>query len=99
VVACLQKEEINGNRGQIEKCTKVDAELGLWGWRGYWFVCYRRGGWKLNNAHTNYILPTVSVNVKKMALYNECKSTFQFSNLTKYGHGPPEDGFKGDRNM
>jgi len=31
--------------------------------------------------------------------YNDCKSTFQFSNLTKYGHGPPEDGFKGDRNM
>ena len=23
----------------------------------------------------------------------------QFSNLAKYGHGPPEDGFKGDRNM
>ena len=32
-------------------------------------------------------------------LYNKCKSTFQFSNLGKYGHGPPEDGFKGDRNM
>ena len=30
-------------------------------------------------------------------LYNKCKSTFQFSNLAKYGHGPPEDGFKGDR--
>jgi hypothetical protein len=27
----LQKEEVNGNRGQIEKYTKVDAELGLWG--------------------------------------------------------------------
>jgi len=26
-------------------------------------------------------------------------STFQFSNVAKYGHGPPEDGFKGDRNM
>jgi len=24
---------------------------------------------------------------------------FQFSNIAKYGHGPPEDGFKGDRNM
>jgi hypothetical protein len=24
---------------------------------------------------------------------------FQISNLTNYGHGPPEDGFKGDRNM
>jgi len=23
----------------------------------------------------------------------------EFSNLAKYGHGPPEDGFKGDRNM
>ena len=32
-------------------------------------------------------------------LYNKCKSTLQFSNLAKYGHGPPEDGFKGDRNM
>jgi len=31
-------------------------------------------------------------------LYNKCKSTFQFSNLAKYGHEPPEDGFKGDRN-
>jgi hypothetical protein len=30
---------------------------------------------------------------------DECKSTLQFSNLKKYGHGPPEDGFKGDRNM
>jgi len=32
-------------------------------------------------------------------LYNKCKSPFQFSNLAKYGHGPPEDGFKGDRNV
>jgi hypothetical protein len=32
-------------------------------------------------------------------LYNKCKSTFQFSNLVKYGHGHSEDGFKGDRNM
>jgi len=24
---------------------------------------------------------------------------FQFSNVAKYGHAPPEDGFKGDRNM
>jgi len=32
-------------------------------------------------------------------LYNECETTFQSSNLAKYGHGPPEDGFKGDRNM
>ena len=31
-------------------------------------------------------------------LYNKCKSTFQFSNVAKYGHGLPEDGFKGDRN-
>jgi hypothetical protein len=29
---------------------------------------------------------------------NLCKSTFQFSNLAKYGYGPPEDGFKGGRN-
>ena len=26
-------------------------------------------------------------------------STFQFSNVAKYGYGPPEDGSKGDRNM
>jgi len=26
-------------------------------------------------------------------------STFQFSNLAKYGHGHSEDGFKEDRNM
>jgi len=32
-------------------------------------------------------------------LYNECKSTFQFSNLAKYSHGPPKDGFKGHRYM
>jgi hypothetical protein len=32
-------------------------------------------------------------------LYNECKSTFQFSNLVKYSHGPPEVSFKGYRNM
>jgi hypothetical protein len=36
---------------------------------------------------------------KKKVEHNKCKSTFQFSNLAKYGHGPPEDGFKGDRNM
>ena len=29
-------------------------------------------------------------------LYNKCKSTFQLSNVAKYGHEPPEDGFKGD---
>ena len=32
-------------------------------------------------------------------LYTKCKSTFQFSNIAKYGHGPPDDGFKGDQNM
>jgi hypothetical protein len=32
-------------------------------------------------------------------IYNKCKSTFQFSNLAKYGHGPPKGGFKGNRNM
>jgi hypothetical protein len=32
-------------------------------------------------------------------LYNKRKSTFQFSNLTKYSHGHSEDGFKWDRNM
>jgi hypothetical protein len=32
-------------------------------------------------------------------LYNKCKSTFEFSNVAKYGHGPPSDGFKRDRNM
>jgi hypothetical protein len=32
-------------------------------------------------------------------LFQECKSTFQFSNLAKYGHGPSEDGFRGDPNM
>ena len=36
---------------------------------------------------------------KTDTLYNKCKSIFQFSNLAKYGHGPPEDGLKGDRNM
>ena len=25
--------------------------------------------------------------------------TLEFSNVAKYGHGPPEDGFKEDRNM
>jgi hypothetical protein len=32
-------------------------------------------------------------------LYNKRKSTFQFSNLAKYGYGPPEDGFKGEQNV
>ena len=32
-------------------------------------------------------------------LYNIRKSTFQLSNVAKYGHGFPEDGFKGDQNL
>jgi hypothetical protein len=32
-------------------------------------------------------------------LYSKCKSAFLFSNVAKYGHGPPGDGFKRDRNM
>jgi hypothetical protein len=32
-------------------------------------------------------------------LFNKCKSTFQFSKEAKYSHGPPKNGFKGDRNM
>jgi len=40
-----------------------------------------------------YLVETVS-----STMY-QCKSTFQFSNIAKYGHGPPEDGFKGDLNM
>jgi len=31
--------------------------------------------------------------------YNRCKSTFQLSNVVKYGHGPPEDDFTGNRDM
>jgi hypothetical protein len=39
------------------------------------------------------------VAVCQLTFYNERKPTFQFSSVAKYGHGPPEDGFKGDRNM
>jgi len=41
----------------------------------------------------------INLEFSRQTLYNKCKSTLQFSNLVKYGHGPPEDGFKGDRNM
>jgi len=27
------------------------------------------------------------------------ETTESMSNLAKYGHGPPDDGFKGDQNM
>jgi hypothetical protein len=40
-----------------------------------------------------------NVDLHTDTLYNKCKSTFQFSNIAKYGHWPPDDGFKGDRNM
>ena len=46
-----------------------------------------------------YITEWIDIQPHTDTLYNKCKSTFQFSNLAKYGHGPPEDGFKGDRNM
>ena len=45
------------------------------------------------------ILNSTDIQPHTDTLYNKCKSTFQFSNLAKYGHGPPEDGFKGDRNV
>ena len=82
--AYLQKEEVNGNRGQIEKYTKVDAELGLWGLRDCWFVCNREGKNKtMNNAHINYILSRVSVHVKKMA---KCLHREKFLLLTNLAH-------------
>jgi hypothetical protein len=46
-----------------------------------------------------YITELIDIQPHTDTLYNKCKSTFQFSNLAKYSHGPPEDGFKGDRNI
>jgi len=46
-----------------------------------------------------YITECIDIQPHTDTLYNKRKSTFRFSNLAKYGHGPPEDGFKGDRNM
>jgi len=46
-----------------------------------------------------YITEWTGIQPHTDTLYNKRKLTFQFSNLAKYGHGPPEDGFKGDRNM
>jgi len=45
-----------------------------------------------------YITEWTDIQPHSDTLYNNYKSTFQFSNLAKYSHGPPEDGFKGDRN-
>jgi hypothetical protein len=49
--------------------------------------------------HTHTKTESTDIQPYTDTLYNNCKSTFQFSNLAKYGHGPPEDGFKWDRNM
>jgi len=46
-----------------------------------------------------YITEGTDIQPHTDTLYNKCKSKFQFSNAAKYGNGPPEDGFKGDRNM
>jgi hypothetical protein len=46
-----------------------------------------------------YITECIDIQPHTDTLYNKCKSTFQFSNLAKYGHGPLEYGFKEDRNM
>jgi hypothetical protein len=59
-------------------------------------VCVWGGGTYLvetGSRTDSYIQPHTDT------LYNKCKSTFQFSNLAKYGHGPLEDGFKGEQNM
>jgi len=46
-----------------------------------------------------YITEWIYIQPYTDTLYNKCKSTFHFSNLAKYGLGPPEDRFKGDGNM
>ena len=53
------------------------------------------------NTHTHKHTQTEWIYIQPHTdtLYNKCKSTFQLSNLAKYGHWPPEDGFKGDRNI
>jgi len=51
------------------------------------------------HTHTHTQTEWIDIQPHTDTLYNKCKSTFQFSNLAKYGHGPPEDGFKGDQNM
>jgi len=44
-------------------------------------------------------IPSVCVFVCVGNYLVETMSWIQFSNLAKYAHGPPEDGFKRDRNM
>ena len=46
-----------------------------------------------------YITEWIDIQPRTDTLYNKCKSTFQLSNLAKYGHESPEDGFKADQNM
>jgi len=46
-----------------------------------------------------YITEWTDIQPHTDTLYNKGKSTFPFSNLAKYGHEPPKDGFKGDWNM
>jgi hypothetical protein len=47
----------------------------------------------------DYVMELIDIQPHTDTLYNKCKSTFQLRNLVKYGHGPPEDGFKGNQNM
>jgi len=51
------------------------------------------------HTHTHTQTEENDIQPNTDTLYNKCKSTFQFSNLAKYGHGPSEEGFKGDRNI
>ena len=55
---------------------------------------------RTNNPNSAYEMHILNNKHEKQphtdTFYNKCKSTFQFSNLAKYSHGPPEDGFKGD---
>jgi hypothetical protein len=51
------------------------------------------------HTHTHTQAEWIDIQSHTDTLYGKCKSTFQFSNLAKCGHGPPEDGFKEDQNM
>jgi hypothetical protein len=51
------------------------------------------------HTHTHTQTERIDIQPHTHTPYNEYKSTFQFSNIAMYGHGPLEDGFKGDRNM
>ena len=41
-----------------------------------------------------YITERIDIQPHTDTLYNKCKSTFQFSNLTKHGHRLPENVFQ-----